>query len=151
MFSNLQITLAAGVAIIIVGLSATVMVQHEKLKSTSKELAEANVKVTSLTGQLSALQKANDKQVGDIQRLMSASDRFASQIAPIQSRIDNLPCFPVFSNPTQDTPNAKSDLVDRLNGINSDLNRMLEHESRPSASSDGQGVDPTGAGVSRSR
>jgi Flp pilus assembly protein TadB len=96
--------------------------QHQKVKTAETDLAVADLarKTAELT--LADTQAQMKDQLTNIKTLETARQDNQAAIDPFILRLDDL--F------TQDASNAQGSVVDRLNALNADTNRMLEQSSR---------------------
>lgn len=121
---SLNIEMIAFVGIALFGAVATFLYWQasKDLKAAEAETALERHKRLQAEEQLVDAQEKFDSRLNDIAALERNRKTNRLELQPLARRIDEL------SGEIPDAP--QSTLVDRLNGLNFDLNRMLEHNSR---------------------
>lgn len=121
---SLNIETIAFVGIALFGAVATFLYWQtsKDLKAAEAETALERHKRLQAEEQLVDAQEKFDSRLNDIAALERNRKTNRLELQPLARRIDEL------SGEIPDAP--QSTLVDRLNGLNFDLNRMLEHNSR---------------------
>ncbi len=121
---SLNIETIAFVGIALAGACATVLYwkTSQALKVVEAEIAVERHKRLQAEEQLVDAQEKFDARLNDIAALERNRKTNRLELQPLARRIEEA---------AGEIPNAsESSLVDRLNGINFDLNRMLEHNSQ---------------------
>jgi uncharacterized protein (DUF1501 family) len=121
--ANAKLIGAAISGLVIIGLFATVLIQHANLKAAETALTSEKDKRLAAEFALTDTVKRQNAQLENIKILEEQRQAIPAAVEPFYLRLDAL-------QTKDETTDAQSTLADRLNGLNADANRLLEQSSR---------------------